>query len=250
MRLRPFFPYYGSKYRLAQSYPVPRFPVIVEPFAGAAGYSILHYAHEVRLYDANPRVAGVWAYLIRVRSTELLSLPDHVESVDDLRRAPEEARWLVGFWLNTAQTYPSNAPSTWARSGRWPGKFWGERVRGMLARQVRFIRHWRVECSSYETVPDVEATWFVDPPYCGPPGAYYRRWKLHATQYPGLADWCRARHGQVVVCENYGAPWLPFRFLANAAALKGRSVEAVWTNDDSGRPDCATCDDLTICGGR
>lgn len=249
-RLRPFFPYYGGKHRLAPRYPTPRLPVIVEPFAGAAGFSVLHYSHQVRLFDANPCVAGVWDYLIRVRPAELLALPSHVRHIEELRSEPQEARWLVGFWLNTAQTYPSNAPSTWAKSGRWPGKFWGERVRTMLARQVRFIRHWRVECRSYETLPDIEATWFVDPPYSGPAGAHYRRWRLQGPQFPKLAGWCRARRGQVIVCENAGARWLPFRFLADAAAFQGRSAEAVWTNDGSDRPQTSLWDDVAVGGVR
>jgi len=34
------FSYYGSKSKLAQHYPTPKYDTIVEPFAGAAGYSL------------------------------------------------------------------------------------------------------------------------------------------------------------------------------------------------------------------
>jgi hypothetical protein len=32
--------------------------------------------------------------------------------------------------------------------------------------------------------------------------------------YSELAAWCRSRPGQVIVCEEEGADWLPFRPLA------------------------------------
>ena len=38
------FAYYGAKHELARKYPRPRYPLIIEPFAGAAGYSC-HWAH-------------------------------------------------------------------------------------------------------------------------------------------------------------------------------------------------------------
>lgn len=38
--LKPFWRYYGGKYRAAPRYPVPLHRTIVEPFAGAAGYSL------------------------------------------------------------------------------------------------------------------------------------------------------------------------------------------------------------------
>ena len=37
----PLFCYFGSKYRAAPHYPKPLYPHIIEPFAGAAGYSLL-----------------------------------------------------------------------------------------------------------------------------------------------------------------------------------------------------------------
>jgi len=40
MKLRPFWRYYGGKFRAAPRYPTPTHKTIVEPFAGAAGYSL------------------------------------------------------------------------------------------------------------------------------------------------------------------------------------------------------------------
>ena len=41
----------------------------------------------------------------------------------------------------------------------------------------------------------------------------------------------RARLGQVIVCENEGADWLPFSPLADVKATRpnSRSIEVVWT---------------------
>ena len=54
------------------------------------------------------------------------------------------------------------------------------------------------------------ATWFVDPPYRGGKRRTIplRLWR-HRLRH--LAQWCRrSRQGQVAVCENKGACWLPF----------------------------------------
>ena len=49
--LHPFFSYFGSKYRMAKHYPEPLYDIIVEPFAGAAGYSLLYPHKNIILYD-------------------------------------------------------------------------------------------------------------------------------------------------------------------------------------------------------
>lgn len=43
MNLKPFFTFYGGKWRAAPHYAPPEFATIVEPFAGAAGYSVRHH---------------------------------------------------------------------------------------------------------------------------------------------------------------------------------------------------------------
>ena len=55
------------------------------------------------------------------------------------------------------------------------------------------------------------------------------------ADYEALADWCRSRRGQVIVCENVGADWLPFEpfitIKANESKSGGKvSREAIWTN--------------------
>lgn len=166
--LRPFFGFYGGKWRdTPRLYPPPEHKTIVEPFAGSAGYSLRFPSKRVFLYERDPIIVGVWQYLIRVKSTEILKLPDlgPDESVDDLKVC-EEARWLIGFWLNRGVARPRKRPSRWMRDRIRPGSFWGERVRNTIPGQVDQIRHWKVRNKGYDRCRvTTEATWFIDPPY-------------------------------------------------------------------------------------
>ena len=71
--LRPFFGYYGGKWRdAAKHYPPPKYQLIVEPFAGSAGYALRYHEHEVVLCERDPVIAAVWEYLISVEPEEIL----------------------------------------------------------------------------------------------------------------------------------------------------------------------------------
>ena len=145
--LRPFWSYYGGKWRSAPRYPAPLHGRIVEPFAGAAGYATRWSDRRVLLVDADPVIAGLWSWLIRVSEADLLSIPAVVGHVDDVHLC-QEARWLVGFWLNAGASHPCRTPSKWMRSGQFPGCHWCAKVRDRLASQLGGIRHWRVACAS------------------------------------------------------------------------------------------------------
>lgn len=236
--LRPFFCYYGGKWRdTPRHYAAPTYDAIAEPFAGAAGYSLRYPDRAVTLCELDPIVAGVWEYLIRVSPSEIRTIPDvgHDETIDDLRVC-QEARWLVGFWLNKGASSPRKSPSAWMRSGVRPGSYWGPQVRETLACQVESIRHWRIIPGDYRAVSDLgPATWFIDPPY-QVAGSHYR-FGSQGIDFAGLGEWCQSRQGQVIVCENVGADWLPFEPLTPSKATPGQSRsprrrEAVWTQDE------------------
>ncbi len=231
MPLKPFFHYYGGKYRVASHYQQPAFRKIIEPFAGAAGYSVRHPHLEIHLYDKDAVVCGLWEYLIKVSSQEVLGLPLVIDHVDNVR-ACQEAKWLIGFWLNPATTSPRLRPGKWMRMGIRPNSKWGEAIRQRIACQVDSIRHWKIANLSYETIGNQEATWFVDPPYEGPCGKMYR---CKLTDYGSLASWCKERQGQTIVCEKERAAWLPFlpfRRIRSTSGKNGKvySNEVVWTN--------------------
>ena len=234
MNLRPFFSFYGSKWVIARRYPAPAHPVLVEPFAGSASYAVRYPHLQVHLYDKDPVLVGVWDYLIHAKGEELLALPDIAPgtSVDDYG-LPQEARWLIGFWLNKGNAYPCRVPSRWMCQLAYARQFWGASIRSRLAAQVQYIRHWTVELAAYQEIENRTATWFVDPPYSAR-GHHYRHGNS-GVDYDALGRWCRTRVGQAIVCEQEGPTWLPFRPLVDAkATTRGgrdrRSREVFWTH--------------------
>jgi hypothetical protein len=229
-QLKPFFCYFGGKWRAAPRYPAPRYQTIVEPFAGAAGYALRHHERNVILYEVDEAVYGIWDYLLRTPREEVLALPVDLNHVDEMIGAPQEAKWLVGMWLNKGGTTPKLSASTWARSGIRPNSYWGTVIRQRIADQLPHIRHWKLVNKSFTEAPNTAATWFIDPPYEGDSGRLYRH---RVKDYRALGEWCRARQGQVIVCEKAGATWLPFSKLATIKATPGSrgksySREVMW----------------------
>lgn len=227
MSIRPLFPFYGSKWRDARRYPVPVGDVVIEPFAGSAGYSLWHEPRRVHLYDVDPIIVGVWEYLINAGSREILSLPDLAQgqTVDDLA-VPQEARWLIGFWINRGSSSPAKRASKWQeRYAGGPQLVWGPRARTRIVESLPSIQHWTITQSSYADILTPEgATYFVDPPYMDK-GRYYR---YRHVDYAHLAEWVRRLPGRVIVCEQAGAEWLPFEPLATIKSTRGQSAEVVY----------------------
>lgn len=230
--LRPFWRYFGAKWKAAPSYPAPTHDVIVEPFAGAAGYALRYPERQVILVEKNPIVAEVWRFLIGASSDEIRRIP-RVERLDDLPAStPQGARDLLGFVFGAGDTRPRPKMSPMVkRDGGWN--------RERAAMQVERIKHWRLIEGDFTDAPDVEATWFVDPPYSvagaratepKDRGRVRYPFGADAIDFDALAAWCRARRGQVMVCENAGASWLPFQphGHGNSARPGGVSHEAVW----------------------
>jgi len=229
--LRPFFSYYGSKWTLVRRgvYPEPRYDAIIEPFAGSAAYSLHNWDLDVILCDRNPSVVGVWRFLIEATAEDILAMPvDYRVAMEELSGAPRD---LVGFWLAKGRSRPATAATAWMKAGDRPGSFWGEHVREKIASQVERISHWRVFEGDYRTVENGAATWFVDPPYQGRPGRYYGTYGSAHLDYEALGRWCRSLEGQVVVCEEEGAGWLPFEPAGEVRSIQWRTHrEASWVS--------------------
>lgn len=234
MILRPFWRYFGAKWRIANRYPAPRRSLIIEPFAGAAGYSLHYPERDVLLIDCYPVVAGIWRWLIQASTDEVRSIP-LVDSIDDLPNWVQAgARDLIGFAMNAATVSPRRRLSSGCRRLRDTGRVfygWTDQLRERVATQVPKIRHWKILEASYLASPIVDATWFVDSPYEGRAGGNY----VHGSSrinYSALAGWCRSLPGQAIVCEAEGAEWLPFRPLGcfKSGPISRFSSEAIWTS--------------------
>ncbi len=175
-------------------------------------------------------LAEMWRYLIGVSPAEIRRIP-LVEAVADLPTwVPQGGRWLVGFAMNAACASPCTILSAGRKKLRAMGRIyegWSEAQRERVASQVESIRHWQIIEGDYTVAPDIRATWFIDPPYGNKARSYY----VHSdVNYTDLADWCRTRSGQVMVCENEGATWAPFKTFATLkAGVNGQgSKEVLW----------------------
>lgn len=228
--------YFGSKFRSAKRYPEPKHSIIIEPFAGGAGYSCRYTNRQIVLCEKNPQIAGIWRWLIGASPEEIRALPIHEPGEYIHASVTGPARDWIGLWNAFGQVRPQEkmVPSAGGHygSGRpMRGFFWNETFRDRTAESVGQIRHWIVFEGSYESLPNLKATWFVDPPYIN-----LDLYKQGTLDYSALAQWCVLRKGQVIVCENEGADWLPFVPFANlhAAPRKGkgrRTKEAICTWD-------------------
>lgn len=234
------FYYYGAKNRLAAKYPAPLYATVIEPFAGSAGYSQYwrNKLERVVLFDIDENVVWLWHQLQAMDVEEVLALPTPEVGVryDDR---------LIDLLIKTTATSnvamkmdgPIKCPARVI--GLWPS------VLRRIAERLDRCRHWIVIHGTYEDAGhywaqhgDEPATWFIDPPYApeqsarqaktqNPLGAGYRG----GVDYSALGEWCRSRNGQVIVCEQDGAGWLPFTPLCDQQNSVGRfSREVAWLN--------------------
>ena len=230
---RPFFKYAGSKWILSKHYPAPLHDLILEPFAGSACYATRHHEREIVLGENSPEIAALWRYLITVNGNEIARLPcAELQEGQDIRELPisDGAKLLIRQWQRVGMS------SCWTVSkwGMLPGQ-WNRATQDHVAASVEKIRHWRIFEGDYRIFPEQRGTWFIDPPYFGLP-LYGSRF----INYAELATWCQSRPGQVVVCEQSTARWLPFEPFRKVVTgrrgqdcSKGDSCEGLWTCDGS-----------------
>lgn len=234
------FYYYGGKRRLAKRYPAPRYDVIIEPFAGSAAYALRHLdpstgarqVERVILVEKDPRVCELWHRLLAMDPAGLANYP-----------IPKAGERTDDFLLMTSAC--SN------RIARTESMIVTTRMPIVIERMFRQIASvlphakGRVEViqGDYTKAPDDEATWFIDPPYwVNGRGAqvaqsqgkgYAAGCDSSSIDYEALGTWCRARRGQVIVCEQSGASWLPFEHLRWARdSIGNKAAEVVWMSPD------------------
>lgn len=223
MILKPFFYYYGSKYRIIPKYPKPKYATIIEPFCGSATYSLCYANRHITLYDKDEAVVGIWNYLINSSSKCIMKLPSVIEGAVNDYQLCQEAKWLISCYISQGGGAGPHRGKPTARSR------WKESAKARIAHQLQYIKHWKCEHRDYKTLDNPKATWFIDPPYFGPAGSVY---KFSRLDYSHLANWCISRNGQAVVCEELGSEWLPFTPLTiNQGGTNKWGVEVVWINN-------------------
>jgi site-specific DNA-adenine methylase len=223
------FSYYGSKSKLVNYYPPPKFDRIVEPFAGSARYSLKYYDREIILIDKYSEIIEIWKYLQQASERDVLELPRPKRGMvlSELNLSKPEGLFL-GFLYSIGRGKPTKTVSPWAEI-----HFNGEGRKDKLAAiasQLYKIRHWKFVCGDYACIENAKATWFIDPPYQDKGKSIY----VHNSKeinFFDLSNWCRGRNGQVIVCENVGADWLPFQSLTSLHGAQRNSEEAIWTNN-------------------
>lgn len=212
--------YYGRKFQYIKKYPKPIYSTIVEPFAGTASYALSYFDRDVIISDIYPVVYRVWKYLQLASPRDILSLPD-VENGENISKystlLSQEEYWLMGFCINGGSNRPKHTASSVGNFNYW------NRDKIRIAENLYKIRHWRILNDSYLDIKNQTATWYIDAPY-----QFQKLYVCNTIDYWALRDWCKFRQGQVIVCEQMGADWLPFVPLTELSGQRKKSIEAMW----------------------
>lgn len=245
-----FFSYYGGKWLGARCYGPPRQDLVIEPFAGGAGYSTYWSHPNVKLYDLNPQTCAAWDWIINCTAADVMAVPDEFRSLEELNALPDGPRQVVGWNIAYATggrgTNPSIPKWYWhyVETGEKIGRLathsrshtnsvalmWGPRIKHRIVKQKPLIAKWSITQCSYIDIPLEHAHWHVDPPYQGKPG---RGYLCSDIDFKHLGEWCRSLPGSVDVCENAGADWLDFKPLFSRKSMNSlkQSNEVVWRNE-------------------
>jgi site-specific DNA-adenine methylase len=217
--------YYGSKSKIIDYYPPPKYGKIIEPFAGTARYALKYFDRDVLLVDKYEVVIRIWKWLQVCSPKDIRDLPHFVketERVSDFHLC-EEAYLLMGFLVSKASQCPRNKPTFRATTSR-PNNI--NYQLKYIEKSLPKIKHWTVELNDYKSIPNQEATWFIDPPY--QVGGYV--YVENKIDYEFLRNWCRSRNGQAIVCENTKADWMNFKPMRTMAGSIHTTTEAIWSN--------------------
>lgn len=98
-----------------------------------------------------------------------------------------------------------------------------------ISKNLFKIRHWKIIHDNYINIQNENATWFIDPPYFN--GGHKYKHSNKKINYNNLREWCITREGQVIVCENTKAFWLPFNPIIDMYGIRFTTTEAIWTNE-------------------
>jgi 16S rRNA G966 N2-methylase RsmD len=221
------FYYYGRKKQIAKHYPAPEFDTIIEPFAGAASYALhsSHWQKQVILVERDHRVAEIWRWLIESATEE------SIRALPDLSVGERSTEFLHIVHAATKMAFKyKRIKVTPVLERNW------EISKRVMAASLYKVRHWKIMEADFTAAPDLEATWFIDPPYKDEPGNGYAHGSS-ALDYSALAAWVYERKGQVICCEGANGDYLPFTSLLDLPGVAGkRSKEVVYCTSSPKRP--------------
>lgn len=217
------FSYYGSKSKVVNYYPYPKCDKIVEPFAGSARYSLKHFEKDILLVDTYDIIVKIWHYLQEASEQDIMGLsePKLGETINRDDFDCIEQAWLMGFLVQQGVNAPRLTVTKYAVDGIRTQK-------KNIAGQLYKIKHWEIKKLDYREILNIEATWFIDPPYQFGGEWYVKNNKK--IDYNKLAEWCKSRDGQIIVCENSKASWMPFKQMADLNGSKYKTTEVIWSN--------------------
>jgi site-specific DNA-adenine methylase len=223
--------YYGSKSKIVKKYPHPKFDTIIEPFAGSARYALLHWENDIILVDKYDAIVRLWKYLQLCSNNDILSLPkvSAGDNLKDIETLSLEEKTLMGFLINPGSSTPKNVVSRTFGNGKMEERV--ERDKISIASNLHKIKHWKIIQGDYTCLENIEATWFIDPPYQFGGQWYKTSVNNSHIDFSSLADWSRSRNGQVMVCENSKANWMDFKFLSDMSGSKYKTKEVIWTKN-------------------
>lgn len=224
------FSYYGSKSKISHLYPPPIFDTIVEPFAGAAFYSMRYLnSHRIILNDLNPTVYGIWKWLKEEATEEVILANRNFflgQNISELDLHPAH-KDLIGFCINRGCSSPANVVQKWSCQSKsnpqWASTPFSRLTK--IASELPKLKKIEVSNLSFQELSNIKATWFIDPPYQFG-GRYY---KFNQIDYDELKKWVLNLNGQVIVCENSQSQWLPsYQRLTEITGQKRKSEEVVF----------------------
>jgi len=195
--------------------------LIIEPFAGSARYSLKYYEKECWLNDSYKTITDIWDWIISATEEQIKAILElkKGENLNNFDLDPK-LKLLMGFIVNSGVQYPRLTCSKWAANY----KEFSKHKKRMLDYCGK-LKHWKTTNLDYKELPDIEATWFIDPPY----EAAKERYKKDRINYQELAEWCKSRKGQVIVCENSdSSKWLPFIPLKEMFGQRRKTTEVMW----------------------
>lgn len=221
------FSYYGSKSKIVNYYPPPKFNKIIEPFAGSARYSLKYWQKEILLIDKSDAIINVWNYLINATEKDILSLPD-IHQGDNLKdfNITEEERFIIYCCATGGGAGSGNGYKITASDESGFNSWNKDKIR--ISKELFKIRHWKTKKGSYEAILNEECTWFIDPPYQF--GGHKYKENNKKLNFTELAEWCKSRTGQAIVCENTKSSWLPFLPMIEMTGIMFKTTEAIWSN--------------------